>query len=329
MNRTVLTYSFAAALAVSAFAQVSNFDTLNGYATSAEVRVAHSRLEMLRAGRAESDTNLIVSGNYINRKVDAALDSIERSAHGETGRVGYNWRFSEWSVGAAIGYGTVRTDYHEINSPAPIPLHGYVSSKFTEGAAWVSYQAGGWRVAANGSIGTTSNKGRRVSDAGSSMADYDSSEHAFAIYLSKEFAVGESLLVEPFAGLSWASSSVDGFAEQGTAPDRRVLRDFSLDENRGALGVRLAGKSGQWVPSLSLGWLARLSGGETAISNTASNGSNLGIGRIPEASSGLFYVGAGVTGHLDENWFVAGNADYLAGGDERAFGLSLTLGRRF
>lgn len=328
MNRTLLTYSFAAALAASAFGQVSNFDTLNGYASGVEVRLARSRLDALREGRAEA-SGLVVSGHYINRKVDAALDSIERSAHGESGRVGYSWRFDAWNVGAGIGYGTVRTDYHEVNSPAPIPLQGYVSAKFTEGAAWVSYQAEGWRVAATGSVGQTSNKGRRVSDAGSSAADYDSSENAFAVSLSREFPVGESLLVEPFAAVSWASSSVDGFAEQGTAPDRRVLRDFSMDENRGGLGVRLAGKSGTWVPSLSVGWLARFSGGDTAISNTASNGSNLGVGVIPAAADGLFYIGTGVSGRFAEKWVASANLDYLAGGDERALGITLTVGRQF
>ncbi|MBI2514479.1 MAG: autotransporter outer membrane beta-barrel domain-containing protein [Opitutae bacterium] len=327
--KTLASLSFVAALSTAAFAQVSNFDTLNGYASGVDVRLARARAEMLRAGRAEGESNLVVSADYINRKVDAAVDSIERSAHGESGRVGYNWRFNEWSVGAAIGYGNIRTDYNEINSPAPVPLHGYVTATSTEGIVWVGYKSGAWRFSAVGAVGTTKNKGRRTSDAGSSFADYDSSDSSFGLTLSREIPVSDALVVEPFVGLSFASSSTDGFTEQGTSPDRRIVRDFSMDENRGAIGVRVAGRQSDWTPFASVAWLSRFSGGDSNISNTASNGSNLGVGFVPAASKGLVFVGAGLSGKLDDNWNVAGTIEYFAGGDERAFGLSLTVGRKF
>lgn len=321
--------SIAAAMSTVGLAQVSNFDSLNGYVSGVDVRLAQARTEMLRASRAESESNLLVAGSYVDRKVDASLDSIERSSHGESGRVGYNWKVDTWSFGAALGYGTVRSDYNEINSPSPTPLHGYVDSDTTEGYVWAVYNASGWRVALEGSLGTTKNKARRTSDAGSSTAHYNSSDHAFGLSLSREFSISDGALLEPFVGLSFASASVDGFTEQGTAPDRRIVKDFSMDRNRGAAGVRIVGKSPTWRPYASVGWLTRFSGDSSDISSTAINGMNAGVGRVQAASKGLFYASTGISGKIDENWSSAGTIEYFTGGDERAVGLSLSIGRKF
>ena len=43
-----------AALTTAGFAQISNFDSLNGYASGADTRLAFGRAEMLRAARLES-----------------------------------------------------------------------------------------------------------------------------------------------------------------------------------------------------------------------------------------------------------------------------------
>ncbi len=316
-------------MTTAGFAQISYFDCLNGYASGADTRLAFGRAEMLRAARLESASNLVFTGDYLDRTVDASQDSIERSGHGQNGRLGYNWQMNDWSFGAAVGYGDVRSNYKEINSPSPTPLRGNVDAKSTMGYVWASYSFSGWRLAAVGNIGATKNTARRTSDAGTSLADFDSSDRAFGLSLSHEYSFSDAMLVTPFVGLSFASSSADGFTEQGTAPDRRIVRDFSMDENRGAIGVRLSGKGATWQPFASAAWLARFSGGNSDIFTTALNGANLSVGRVTAASKGLFYVSTGLSGKLDEHWNCAGTIEYYSGGNERALGLALSVVRKF
>jgi len=317
-----------ASLAATALAQVSNFDTLNGYATAADSRLAQARYQVLRMGEFTGASNIVVSANYVSRDVDAAKDSIERKTRSENGLVGYTWKQADWYVGGGLGYDYTKSDYNEVRSPAPVPLHGNVYAKTTEFSAWAGVNTGWVQLAVSGSLGTTSNDGKRISDAGSSRADYDSKSSTFALRVSHNMSF-ESVVLDPFVGVSFASTDVDGFSEVGIAPDRRILRDFDLKENRFAFGARISGKQGDWIPSFTAAYLTRMSGGESGISNTASNGSNLGVGVVPEASNGLFYVGAGLTGKIDEHWMVSGTVDYTAGGDESQLGLNIRISRSF
>ena len=315
-------------LAVAASAQVSNFDTLNGYATAVESQVAQARLQVLRLGGSESASNLTLTVNYVSRDIDAAKDSIERSSRSENSLVGYTWRQSDWYVGAGIGYDYTRADYNEVRSPAPVPLHGRVHAETTSFNAWAGVDAGWVQFAFGGSLGSTDNNAKRVSDAGSSRGDYKGKQSAFAFRLSHRMPF-DSVVLDPFIGMSFASADLDGFTEQGVAPDRRILRDFTLKENRFAFGVRVAAKDGDWIPSATAAFLTRMSGGESSISNTAINGSNLGVGVIPEASNGLLYLNLALNGKIDEHWTVGGVIDYTTGGDEHQFGLNLRLARSF
>lgn len=315
-------------LTLSASAQVSNFDTLNGYATAAEAHIAQARNSVLRIDQTETASNIVATANYVSRDVDAAKDSIERESRSEGATIGYTWKQTDWHIGLGLGYDYTRADYKEINSPAPIPLQGRVHAETTEFSAWAGVNAGWVQLSFTGSLGYTDNNAKRTSDAGSSRGDYKSSSSAFTFRVSHAMPF-ESVVFDPFLGVSFASADVDGFSEIGVAPDRRILRDFSIKENRFAFGARISGKQGDWVPSATFAYLTRMSGGETSISNTAINGSNLGVGVAPEASSGLFYLNAGLTGKIDEHWFVSALFDYTAGGNEHQFGLNLRVQRTF
>lgn len=317
-----------ATLAVTATAQVSNFDTLNGYATAAESHLAQARNQVLRIADFGSASNIQVVANYVSRDVDAAKDSIERKTRTENVLVGYTWKQTNWYAGLGLGYDYTKSDYNEVRSPAPVPLHGKVTADTTELAAWAGVNTGWVQLAFSGTLGSTDNEGKRISDAGTSRGDYKSKSSSFAFRVSHNMSF-ESVVLDPFVGVSFASADVDGFAEQGIAPDRRILRDYDLKENRFAFGARISGKSGDWVPSATVAYLTRMSGGDTGISNTASNGSNLGIGVVPESSNGLFYVAAGLTGKIDDHWSVSGLVDYTAGGDEKQFGVNLRVSRSF
>lgn len=318
-------FLFSLAIVSPVLAQVSNFDALNGYAAGVEARLAKARNSILRLGPADSASGLIVSAGYLDRQIDAASDSIERSTDGGGASVGYNWKNADWNFGVSFGADSTTSDYNEVNSPAPTPLHGSVEAKSVDGSVWAGVNFGQSRLTFFGSVGKTSNEGTRVSDAGSSFADYDSSDAAFGVQFSYNLSLSESVALQPFLGISTASADTDGFTERGTSPDRRILRDFKMRETRGAIGARIAGKQATWVPSATLAWLSRFSGGDTSISNSAINGSNLGIGLVPEASSGLFFIGAGISGALSDKLASTLEVQYFTGGDEQQLGLNASL----
>lgn len=312
-----------------ALAQVSNFDTLNGYTAGVENRVAQARSSVLRLGPAESEPNLTVTGSYLSRNLDATGDSIERDTKGDREMVELNWKRGDWSGGFGLAADYTKSDYREINSPAPTPLNGKVRTKAFEGSAWVGVNMGAARLVVVGATGRSSNKGTRISDAGFSRANFDSRDHSLGLQLSYHMTPGENLAVQPFASISTATADADGFTEQGTAPDRRIVRGYSIRETFGAVGARFAGRQGTWNPALTVAWLNQFSDGNMTISSSAINGSNLGSGTVPSASKNLFFIGAGLSGTVAERWLLGLDLQYFIGGQEKQFGVNASLRRTF
>ncbi len=308
-------------------AQVSNFDTLNGYASGVETQVALSRHDLVGLDNSLiAATGIVASTGYLSREIDRGDDSFSREADGATGLIGYNWKKANWNFGIGVGGARIKTSYSEVNSPAPTPIHGTVEASTVQGRAWVGVEAGNFRMSVAGAIDNTSNDGTRVNDAGTSKANYDSEGGSFAVRISYEIPMNDAVSAQPFIGLSKATSDTDGFTEQGTAPDRRILQAFSVDESYGVAGVRVSGRQGNWIPHATVAWLEHLSGSDATIRSSAINGSNLGAGLSKSSSAGQFYFGAGISGTVErfragadlgyftsdrENWFVLQvNAQY-------------------
>lgn len=310
-------------------AQVSNFDSLNGYAAGVDTRLALTRSYLLRSPAAGTATNLFVHGSFTNRDIDAAADSMERSTDARSVMVGYNWALNGWNFGVGIAAETTTSDYIEINSPAPQPLRGSVDGDSFKGVAWAGFKLGQIDVNLHAAAGSTSNEGVRRSDAGTSRAEFDSKDFSIGVRFSHAMSLSENVNATPFLGLNFASADSDGFAEQGSSPDRRVLRDFKMRDDRLALGATFSAKSGDWIPSATIAWLHRISDDGTNISSTASNGSNLGSGFAPSASDGVFLIGAGISGKLADLWRFDGTVDYSSGGEEDQFTLNLSVRREF
>lgn len=327
--RSAASLLFVVVASLPALAQVSNFDTLNGYTAGVENRVAQARSAMLRLGPADSQPNLTVTVSYLNRTLDATGDSIERDTKGDRGTVGYTWTRGDWSGGFGVATDFTKSDYREINSPAPKPLNGKVTTRALEGSAWVGVNFGAARVVVVGAVARSTNKGTRISDAGFSRADYDSRDRSLGLQVSYNMSPGENFSVQPFASISSATADADGFTEQGTAPDRRIVRDYSVRETFGALGARIAGTQGPWIPSVTVAWLNQFSDGNMRISSSAINGSNLGSGMVPGSAKNLFYLGAGLNGTVAERWLLGLDVQYFNGGEEKQFGLSVNLRRTF
>lgn len=327
--RAAASLLLVAASALPAFSQVRNFDTLNGYTAGVENRVAQARGAMLRLGPAESEPNLSVTGSYVSRTLDATGDSIERDTKGDRFAAGYTWIKGDWSGGFGLATDYTKSDYREINSPAPTPLNGKVKTKAVEGSAWVGVNIGAIRMVLVGATAKSTNKGTRISDAGFSRANFDSRDNSLGVQLSYSMTPGENFAVQSFVSLSTATADADGFTEQGTAPDRRIVRDYSVRESFGAVGARIAGTQGTWKPSLTIAWLNQFSDGNMTISSSAINGSNLGSGMVPGSAKNLFYLGAGLNGTMAERWLLGLDVQYFNGGEEKQFGLSVNLRRTF
>lgn len=328
-SKTIIGLSLLALSATGLSAQVSNFDSLNGYAAGVDTRLALSRSYLLRAPASGATTNLFVNGSYTSRDVDAAADSMERSTDAKSILVGYNWALSGWNFGVGIAAETTSSDYVEINSPAPQPLRGSVDGDSFKGMAWAGFKLGQIDVNIHTAAGSTSNDGVRRSDSGTSRAEFDSQDFSFGVRFSYAMSLSENVSTTPFLGLNFASADNDGFAEQGTAPDRRILRDFKMRDDRLAVGATFSGKSGDWIPSATVAWLHRISNDGTKVSIAASNGTSLGTGFSPSASDGVFLIGAGLTGKLADHWRFDGAVDYMSGGEESQFTLNLAVRREF
>lgn len=317
------------ALATSAFAQVSNFDSLNGYAAGLEARVAGNREALFRAPAVTNLAGLTVGGQYTDREIDAARDRIERDTQASSVSLGYGWKVSEWVVGVGVAFDSSSSDYTEVNSPAPTPLHGAVESDTWSAQLWTGGNLGAIAVQAALGFGQGEHDGSRVSDIGSSTASFDSDDVFFRLQFSYDHAVSEGVLLQPFAGFSYIKADADGFTEVGTAPDRRIVGDFSARETMGNLGVRLAGRQGRWVPSATVAWLREFSANETTLGISAINNTPIGSGVVPNTGKSFFFASVRLDGRLQDGWTIGTEVNHLSGGDEKQWGLQLAITKSF
>ena len=272
---------------------------------------------------------MAIEGYTTNRTVNPANDRLERENDSDYFGLNLTWGTDTWNIGASIGKINTSSDYLEINSPAPTPTSGLVNSDTVMGQVWLVFTSGDFKVTGSLTSSSTDYEGTRRSDLGSSSAKFGGSGAFGFVKIAYNFTVSEKIVLTPFGGVVWASADADGFTEQGTAADRRIVSDFSSDETNLALGLRLAPKEGQWKPTLTVGWLNELSSDPARISVKAINGFDLGVGAVPNASDGLFYAGLGLEGEFEDNWAVRGSVDFFTGGDEEQTGFSVGIRRGF
>ncbi len=314
---------------VSSFAQVGNFDNLNGYASGLETRLATMRDPLVRVGPASDDNGVALSGNYLDRKIAAAFDRIERNTNGSGATLNYGWSEKIWNVGLAVSSDYTTSDYKELKSSAIIPLHGQVKSRTTSGLARAGTTQGAWNINVFAGTGSTNHDGTRISDAGSSSASFRSRDYTLGIQTSYDVALTDTVNLTPFGSLAHLTANADGFTEMGTAPDRRIISAFSSRESLGTVGARLVAKQGNWIPSLTIACMHEFSPRSIAMVNSAIDGSNLGSGFVPETATNLFLANVRVEGELAKNWFAGAQVQFLDGGDERQWTLHLTVRRTF
>lgn len=312
-----------------ASAQIENFDSLNGYGAGLELRLATSQTELVNLRSPHAGWTVGLDGQYYSRDVSPAADRLKRDNSAHAFGLTSSWGTATWSLGATIGTYDAQSDYVEVNSPAPTPTNGEIDTSATTGDIWLVGTFG--KLTADVSIGFSgaNYKGTRRSDVGSSNAKFDGSGSTVALRFAYDYEVSSTVSLTPFVGIVWAKADADGFTEQGTAPDRRIVGDFSAKESDALFGLRLAGKSGAWRPALALGWFTELSSDPALLPIKAINGFDLGSGEIPNASKSLFYAGLQVDGQLDDNWSVRGAVNYFTGGDEEQTGFSLAITRGF
>lgn len=308
-------------------AQINNFDSLNGYAAGLELRLSsrHADLTDLRSPRAGWTVSL--DGDFTNRDIDPATDRLKRDNQSQQYALNLGWGTADWNIGATIGASNASSDYEEINSPAPVPTTGSVDTDGVSGRLWVVRKVGAATFDAALGTAETSYTGTRNSDVGSSTADFDGSDTFGYVRAAYDWAVSDNVLIVPFAGVVWVDSDADGFTEQGNAPDRRIVGDFSASESNAVFGAKFTTASGAWRPYATLGWFTELSSDAAVLSVKAINGFDLGAGTVPNASTSLFYGSVGFDGDLDDGWQVRGSVDFYTGGDEEQTGIRLSVGR--
>ena len=333
MKTSFITRSLATLLAVTlatlTFAQINNFDSLNGYAAGLELRLnsEHQNFYQLRSPRAGFAVG--VEGNSTSREVAPASDRLERENDSNYYGLNASWGTDTWSIGAALVKIDASSDYLEINSPAPNPTSGKIDSDTIAGQFWALFTSGDFTFMGSLTASSTDYDGTRRSDLGASSANFDGSGSFGFAKVTYDFSVSDNMVLTPFGGIIWASAEADGFTELGTAADRRIVGNFSSDESNLAVGLRLAAKEGKWKPSVTIGWLNELSSDPARISIKAINGFDLGVGTVPNASDSLFYAGLGLEGDLDASWSVRGSVDFFTGGEEEQTGFTLGVRRSF
>lgn len=310
-------------------AQVSNFDSLNGYAAGIEARIASNRDALFRQPSVQELSGLRVTGSYADRSIEAANDRIERDTRARGATLGYGWDLGGWGFGLALGIESSSSDYVEVNSPAPVPLHGDVKADSTTGSLWVAGKLGAIDTYAAVGFGRSEHEGTRLSDIGSSRGAFDSDDVFFHLRFAYEHALSETISLQPFAGIALINADADGFTETGTAPDRRIVREFTARESVANFGLRLAGRQGNWTPSVSAAWFREVSGSETTLGISAINGTFLGNGVVPNTARSLFFASLRIDGRLDDDWNIGAELNHLSGGDERQWGLQVSISRRF
>ncbi len=319
----------SAVTATCVVGQVANFDSLNGYAAGVETRIVSNRETLVHVQNLNTLSGLTLSGQYIDRTIKATADRIERDTNGRSGTLGYGWNLGTWGMGIRLTADTTTSDYTEVRSPAPVPLHGVVDADTLAGQLWVGGNFGSWHVNLALGAGKTDHDGTRISDIGSSRASFDSTDKSVQFQVSYEHATTGKMAIRSMAGISNINAQADGFTETGTSPDRRIVRDFKARETMGLLGLQLAAKEGDWVPSVTVAWLHEFSENDTRITNSAINGANLGSGLVPNTAGDLFYANVRLDGRMSKDWVLSSELQYVKGGSEKQWGFQLGIKRVF
>ncbi|GAB5562688.1 MAG: hypothetical protein SynsKO_43350 [Synoicihabitans sp.] len=329
LSRIGLAAGVSALLGSSAFAQINNFDSLNGYAAGSERRLSsrNSEFTNLRAPRA--GFTIGVDTRYSDRSVDPARDRLRRNSDTQEFKVDASWGTESWAIGAVVGFTDAKSNYEEIDSPAPSPTTGTVDGNGTSARAFLVGRSGLFTFEGSLGFADVSYDGTRNSDIGSSVADYDGSDSFGFVRIAYDWTFNDSVLLKPFAGVVWVESDADGFTEMGTSPDRRIVGGFSTSETNAVIGTKITAQSGNWKPFLTLSWFNELSTDSAELSIRAINGFDLGTGVVPNSSTSLFHARLGVNGDLENGWKMDGSVEIYTGGDQEETGFRLAVSRSF
>ena len=329
MKLRTICFVLACSSPLTVLAQISNFDSLNGYSAGLENRLINTRDRMMDDIRVSDQTRYHFSYRYVDREIDPVTERIRREMDGSGARLGMDWSFGDWALGLDIDYDRVSTDYLELNSPSPIPTSGTIKSRGYQLAANLRGASGNFRYGVGAGWGKTDHDGTRQSDIGLSSADYDSDEYFGFIRVEYLFILTDGVVIAPFAGISSMRVKADGFEESGTAADRRIVSDFSTRETLGTIGIRYDGEWGRVRPSLTLAWIEALDSNDFELGISASNGTPLGVGIVEAPYSGLFHIGAGLRIDLGNDWSLTPSARYQTGGDESAWNVQVGIAYGF
>lgn len=308
--------------------QIQNFDSLNGYGAGPDNRLMVVRDRALDDLPATTDSSADLRLRYVTREVDPANERFERDTDGMGARFGLFGGMDYLRFGVDLDYKELTTDYLELDPPGPVGNQGRVETKGYQVGLNLLGHFGEWRLGLQGGYGHADHDATRRSDAGTSMADYDSKEYFAVARVERVFTFESEVSLAPYVAFSTTRVQTDGFTESGSS-DSRIVEDFSMRESLGLAGLRVSRDWGNVHPALSVSWVRRLGGGSFEMVSTASDGMERRSGEVEAPYSDLLAVGVSVDFDLDRGWWLRPEAQYLAGGDVSQWTLGLGLGRSF
>lgn len=315
--------------ALGASAQISNFDSLNGYTAGMENRLTLIRDRGLSPLASVSESEASFRFSYVDQKIDPVSERIRRDMNSSQYQAGYQWSAGTWALGLNVNYDRTTTDYMELESPSPTPTSGRIKGDGYQLGVHAQGALDAFHFGVEVGFGKSDYDATRRSDAGSSTADYDSDGSFATLRLEYHILFDNGWSLVPFGSVTTARIKSDGFAEQGTAPDRRIIQDFSIREHFGIFGLSFVANQGTVRPSFSLAWIERFSSSDFEIASTASDGSNLASGIVLFPYSGILAARAAVDFQLAEDWLLSPEFRYLSGGDETSWRAGFGLSYRF
>ncbi|MCC5833390.1 MAG: autotransporter outer membrane beta-barrel domain-containing protein [Opitutales bacterium] len=315
--------------ALAADAQISNFDSLNGYTSGIENRLTLVRDRGLEPIRSVSESEFYFNLGYMDQKVDPVDERIRRDMSSSQAMIGYQWSQGTWAFGLNLNYDRTNTDYTELDSPSPTPTSGRVKGTGYQLALHTQSSVGVFHFGLEAGLGKADYDATRRSDAGSSTADFDSDGSFATLRLEYHLGFENGWTMIPFAAFTTARMKADGFAEAGGSPDRRVIQDFSIREHLGLFGVSFRADWGNVRPLFSVAWIERLSSDDFELTSTAPGGSNLASGTVQFPYSGLLAIQVAFDFDLSQNWQLTPEIRFLSGGDETSWRTGLGLRYHF
>jgi outer membrane autotransporter protein len=197
-------------------------------------------------------------------------------------------------VGGAFTYATTNIDQEDFMRGSGNDLQSY------QATAYASHDFGAWYMEGMLAYARQNYESHRDTQvSGVAKADFDGDLYAARVVAGYPRALGEKLVVTPFASLEYSHMTQDGYEESGAGPlDLRVGRT-TADRIRSGLGVRLIGEyevSGKRLrPSVHVQWLhdfrndgiattANFIGGGAAFTTPgqeiAADSANVGLGLL-------------------------------------------------